>query len=429
MGGDWRQATLRDFLTVKHGYAFEGRYFSDEAPGPILLTPGNFRIGGGFNPQAVRYFKGDVPRGYELLPGDLVVTMTDLSKAGDTLGYSARIPNDGLRYLYNQRVGKIAELSTDLLSLDFAYWLLRSPDYRAEVLASATGSTVRHTSPSRIQAFRFCRPTLPEQLNIAELLNSLEDKIELNRRMAETLEAMAHALFKSWFVDFDPVHARAEGRPTGLPDDLAALFPDSFGESHLPKGWSRKPLSEAFTLTMGQSPPGSTYNKEGHGPPFFQGRTDFDSRYPINRVFCSSPSRLAEPGDTLVSVRAPVGSISMAKEECCLGRGVAALRHKSGYSTYTYYSALGLQPSIAAFDDTGTVFGSINRKQLESLILVEPDRELISAFNLWAETFDKRIEMALGQISTLCQLRDALLPKLISGELRIAHAEHRVAAA
>ena len=137
-----------------------------------------------------------------------------------------------------------------------------------------------------------------EQRAIAHILGTLDDKIELNRRMNQTLESMARALFKSWFVDFDPVRAKMEGRDIGLPQHLADLFPDRLVDSELgeiPEGWEIKVLAECTDLTMGQSPPGSTYNGHGEGLPFFQGRSDFGFRYPSNRRFCTTPHRIAQP--------------------------------------------------------------------------------------------------------------------------------------
>jgi type I restriction enzyme S subunit len=135
--------------------------------------------------------------------------------------------------------------------------------------------------------------------------------------MSETLEATARALFKSWFVDFDPVRAKAEGRDTLLPQHLADLFQGSFVDSELgeiPKRWEIGSVDSEFNLTMGQSPPGETYNNSGVGLPFYQGRTDFGFRFPSRRIYCTAPTRFARPGDTLVSVRAPVGDINMATD-------------------------------------------------------------------------------------------------------------------
>ena len=248
--------------------------------------------------------------------------------------------------------------------------------------------------------------------------------------MNETLEAMARALFKSWFVDFDPVRAKMEGCDTGLPKDIADLFPDRLvtdsEHGEIPEGWKTMSLGECYNLTMGQSPPGNTYNDHDDGLPFFQGRTDFGVRFPENRKFCTAPTRIAQPGDTLVSVRAPVGDINMAWERCCIGRGVAALRHKSGSSLFTYYSVLAVQNKINFYEHTGTVFGAINRKQFEELTMSEPRPELVNAFDAYATPVDIRIRSNVSESRTLTALREVALPKLISGEVRLRDATGHV---
>jgi type I restriction enzyme S subunit len=215
-------------------------------------------------------------------------------------------------------------------------------------------------------------------------LGALDDKIELNRRMNATLEAMARALFKSWFVDFDPVRAKMAGKqPFGMDTATAALFPSRLVPSPLgdiPEGWSASNVGTEFDITMGQSPPGETYNESGDGLPFYQGRTDFGFRYPTRRIFCTQPNRVAEAGDTLISVRAPVGDINMAFEKCILGRGVGALRHKSKARSYTYYAIHSIQENIKAFEADGTVFGSINKQDVEKLSIIKPSPEAIKEF-------------------------------------------------
>ena len=266
-------------------------------------------------------------------------------------------------------------------------------------------------------------PPLAEQKAIAAVLGALDDKIELNRRMNATLEAMARALFQSWFVDFDPVRAKLDGRkPIGLDETTAALFPEHLEDSplgHIPKGWTAGTLIEGFNLTMGQSPPGDTYNEDGNGLPFYQGRTDFGFRFPKRRIYCTAPTRHARPGDTLVSVRAPVGDINMTNEECCIGRGVAAVRHKSGATSFTYYSMANLYPDFACFEAEGTVFGSINKDSFEKLRFVIPPTEIVAAYERQAGPLDEQIRTLENQSRTLATLRDTLLPKLLSGELSV----------
>ncbi|MCS6954632.1 MAG: restriction endonuclease subunit S, partial [Bryobacteraceae bacterium] len=190
----------------------------------------------------------------------------------------------------------------------FLYYALSQFDF-SEI---AQGTALPYLTVASLSALTLAIPPGKEQRAIAHILGTLDDKIELNRRMNETLEAIARAIFKSWFVDFDPVRAKASGEPPesicrrlGLTPDLLALFPDRLVDSELgeiPEGWGVGRLDEEFDLTMGQSPPGETYNEVGNGIPFYQGRADFESRFPKRRVYCSAPKKLAKRGDTLISV-------------------------------------------------------------------------------------------------------------------------------
>ena len=292
-----------------------------------------------------------------------------------------------------------------------------------DVSGYLTGSTMPKLTQGNLNRVSLLTPPLPEQRGIAHILGTLDDKIELNRRMNETLEAMARALFKDWFVDFGPTRAKIEGRDPYLAPEIWDLFPDKLDEDGKPEGWEVRALAECFNLTMGQSPPGSSYNDHGIGLPFFQGRTDFGFRYPENRKFCTAPTRIAQPGDTLVSVRAPVGDINMAWMQCCIGRGVAALQHKAASSSFTYYSVWAIQEKIRVYEHTGTVFGAINRKQFEVLRTLEPRSEFIEAFDAYISPMDFRIRGNTLETRTLTELRDLLLPKLMSGQIRVGDAD------
>ena len=302
------------------------------------------------------------------------------------------------------------------LDVRWAYYELLTHD----INGMDSGSAIPSTSREEFYSLPVLVPPLPEQRAIAHILGTLDDKIELNRRMNETLEDMVRALFKSWFIDFDPVRAKMAGRDPGLPQHLADLFPDRLVDSELgpiPEAWNAKKLDECFNLTMGQSPPGSTYNEHGEGLPFFQGRTDFGFRYPENRKFCTAPTRIAKTGDTLVSVRAPVGDINMAWEQCGIGRGIAALRHKTTATSYSYYFTCTIQSALREYEQTGTVFGAINKNQFEALMVLEPDASIVDAFDSYVRYLDAKISSSIAESRSLTALRDTLLPKLISGAL------------
>ncbi|HPB51581.1 MAG TPA: restriction endonuclease subunit S [Myxococcota bacterium] len=311
---------------------------------------------------------------------------------------------------------------------EFAYYLTKSPEFHSFAVAQMTGSSGRQRVP--VEAFDKYLvevPPIEEQKRIAHILGTLDDKIELNRQMNRTLEEMARALFKSWFVDFDPVRAKMSGRWTrttplpglpGLPTSLFDLFPDHLVDSPLgeiPAGWSVGCLGDEFVITMGQSPPGNTYNEIGEGVPFFQGRSDFGFRYPQNRVFCTSPTRFSEAGDTLVSVRAPVGDINMAFERCCVGRGVAAVRHRSGVTTYTYYKMASLKQVFMDFDREGTVFGAINKDAFNGLPSVVVPEPVLRSFEATVRSIEHRLGKNEIESRWLTELRQELIGHLMSG--------------
>jgi len=196
----WRKTTLGNVIHIKHGFAFKGKYFVNEPTQNILLTPGNFAIGGGFKGDKLKYYDGPVPEDYILSEGDVLVTMTDLSKKADTLGFSAKVPaSSSLRYLHNQRLGYVSVLD-DSFDLGYLYWLMRTPFYQHFVAGSASGSTVKHTSPKKIYAYGFKYPPLPTQKKIARLLSRYDDLIENNLRRIGLLEELARETYREWFV-------------------------------------------------------------------------------------------------------------------------------------------------------------------------------------------------------------------------------------
>jgi type I restriction enzyme, S subunit len=294
--------------------------------------------------------------------------------------------------------------------------------YVSEISSYLTGSTMPKLTQSNLERIPILLPPLPTQKAIAHVLGTLDDKIELLRQMNETLEEMAKALFKSWFVDFEPVRKKAAGLKTGLPKEIEDLFPSEFEDSELgeiPKGWKVGKLGDDFKIIMGQSPSGETYNEFENGLPFYQGRTDFGFRFPKKRIYCSEPKRIALEGDTLISVRAPVGDQNIAVENCCIGRGVASLKHMTGSISYTYYKIYFLQDQLKAFNGEGTVFGSINQDSLKGLKQLIPSVEEIYKFESVSCKIDSQVLIQEHQITQLSQIRDTLLPKLISGELEL----------
>ena len=191
---DWEERELGDFISVKHGYAFKGKYILPEPNNQVLVTPGNFKIGGGFKSHKFKYFHhDDYPKEYVFNTGDLIVTMTDLSKMGDTLGYSAIIPNTGNSiYLHNQRVGKV--IIENPISKWFLYYLMKTKEYQWYVLGSSTGTSVRHTSPSRICEYSFLLPSKDKLEEFESIAEKLYKKVLNNQDQIQTLEKLRDTL-------------------------------------------------------------------------------------------------------------------------------------------------------------------------------------------------------------------------------------------
>jgi type I restriction enzyme S subunit len=316
-------------------------------------------------------------------------------------------------------------LNTDVVEPGFFYWHMQD-------LYSSGRVAIYDSQSTGISNFQFSSfldseiielPDLPTQKLIANSLSNLNALIRLNLKVAQSLEDMAQTIFKSWFIDFDPVKAKMVGeKPVGMDDSIAALFPDSMEDSELgpiPTGWSVEDFGDVNHLLMGQSPPGDTYNTVGEGVPFYQGRTDFGMRFPKQRVFCTAGTRFAKTGEVLISVRAPVGDLNQAIEDCVIGRGVASALHKSASQVYSYALLSSLKPKLAYYNGEGSVFGAINRSDFNSLKVVEPLRKVIDLFDTVTSAFNDEIRNLFVKTESLTQMRDSLLPRLISGELQI----------
>lgn len=184
--------------------------------------------------------------------------------------------------------------------------------------------------------------------------------------------------------------------------------------------WTEGTLSDIADITMGQSPSGSSYNEDGNGTIFFQGRAEFSFRFPTVRLYTTEPKRMACANDTLMSVRAPVGDLNVAHTDCCIGRGLAAIHSKNNHQSFVLYTMFSLKKQLDVFNGEGTVFGSINRNSLNEMPILIPSGEKLDEFEALVSPMDAAIRNNYDEICRLEQLRDSLLPQLMSGELDVS---------
>ncbi|MBN1461809.1 MAG: restriction endonuclease subunit S [Armatimonadetes bacterium] len=431
--GNWTSARLGDFIRIKHGYAFKGEFFASTGE-RVVLTPGNFRAGGGFvhDPADARYYMGDFPAEYVLDKGSLLVAMTDLKQDAPILGAAAFVPQDD-RFLHNQRLGKVAVTSPETVDLSFLYYLLNSAAWRTQIRASATGSTVRHNAPERIYRVEVAWPPIQGQRKIASILSAYDDLIENNLRRIKILEEMAQSLYKEWFVDFRfPGHESVR-----MVDSALGVIPEGWEtrsvgevlEGHIGGGWGSDEPDEkepqGAHVIRGTDLPEVAHLSIGGVPYRFHGKTNLESR------------RLA-PGDIVMEVsgggkNVGVGRSLLVSERLLRrfgGSVMCASFCKRMRVRQDHIASLIFSIRLAARYADGALeeyeVQSTGIKNLKFAVFLEQELLALAPRELQREFLDV-VEPIIDQVGCLSvqgevlrQTRDLLLPRLISGELDVS---------
>ena len=434
VGGQDKPASrsIGDYFILKRGTTYKSLLLGQ--PGPVLLGLATIQRNGGFRSDSLRTYGGDSPKRLLVEPGQIYVSLKDVTQSADLLGAVARLPIDQAPGRLTQDTVKLERIRKNI-STDYIYWLLRTPQYRAYCRAHATGTTNLGLSRDDFLAFPVPNET-NERRGIVDTLTALDDKIELNRRMNETLEEMARALFKSWFVDFDPVRAKMEGRDTGLPPDVADLFPDRLVDSELgeiPEGWEVKTVGTIASIVGGTTP--STKQAQ-----YWEGGTHCWAT-PKDLASLSVPvllkterkitdaglgkigSGLLPPGTVLLSSRAPIGYLAIAETPAAINQGfIGILPHDEISNLFMLYWCEASHDKIINHAN-GSTFLEISKSNFRQLPVVVPDESAMKKFDDLARPLYNRIVSNERQFRSLSSLRDTLLPKLISGEVRVENAE------
>lgn len=230
-------------------------------------------------------------------------------------------------------------------------------------------------------------PSIEQQQKIVSEYKAVIRRIRLNEQIITKLEETAQALYRKMFVD-------------------------GIDKEHLPDGWRMGTLGEVAEITMGQSPDGESYNMKGNGVIFYQGRSDFGKRFPTIRMYTTRPTKYANKKDILLSVRAPVGDLNVTLYDCCIGRGLAALRSIDNCQSYLFYQMLNLSDIFNKSNDEGTIFGSINKDDLFGLKIMIPPTKSMMIFEHKTLSIDRMIEFKNKEINKLTELQSLLLAKM-----------------
>ena len=428
MSSDTRRA-LRDFVSLQRGTTYKGALVG--LPGPVLLGLASIEPNGGFRYGGFKTYGGDCPEKISLKSGDLYVSLKDVTQSGDLLGSIARVPSDITSGRLTQDTVKLV-FDGDPVSRDYIYWLLRTPAYREYCRGCATGTTTLGLSRDDFLDFPVPSPAPADELLI-ELLEGVEKRITLLRETNATLEAIAQALFKSWFVDFDPVRAKAEGRqPKGMDATTAALFPDSFEESELglvPKGWDIGCVGDLAS------------QKKGSVNPFASPEVLFE-HYSLP-AFDSGQAPVFELGQEIKSNKTPLPeeAVLLSKLNPHIPRVWLLVSHgpnavcsteflayspRGGASKeiiYCLFSSHEFQQKLCQLvTGTSNSHQRVKPDQVLAVKLPIADKPALKAFTEVVRPFFDRVHAGRLQAQSLTHLRDTLLPRLISGQLRLPEA-------
>ena len=333
---------------------------------------------------------------------------------------------------------------------EFLRWLVVCPDWWAEIEKyNNVGAVFDSLKCADVPNFRLPIPPKPVQISISELLGSMDGKIELNQRMNETLEAMAQAIFRDWFVDFGPVRRKLEGATDPvvimgglMPDlacaaELAGLFPDAMGGEELPVGWSNPPLSEHLEIIGGGTPKTSNPNYWGGDLPWFSvvdtpSGSDvfvFDTEKRITPAgLADSSARLIPAGTTIISARGTVGNLAIAAQDMTFNQSCYALQSARGDHPYFVYLLAAHAVDQLRSMAHGSVFSTITRQTFEAMSFASPHVAVLDAIEGLLSPLFQRIKAAVAENRTLAETRDYLLPRLMSGEVRAGDAAQEIAA-
>ena len=375
---------------------------------------------------------------WEGLPGQAKKAIV----AGDIL-YSEIRPGNG-RYAFVDQQYPNAVVSTKFMVIEagesilpkYLYHVITSPELQnsMKLIAESRSGTFPQITFDSIAHLELMVPSKAEQLAVSSLLDAIEGRIRNNQKMNQTLEDIAKAIFKSWFVDFDPVRAKMEGRPTGLPPEISDLFPDELVDSEIgeiPKGWGVACFTETFEFFSGGTPKTSAAEYWGGNVPWFS-IADLSASSPwvieteknITELGLSKCSaKLISIGTIIVTARGTVGKVALAGQDMAINQSCYAMAPASGYpNSWLYLQTLELVERLRA-NAHGSVFDTITRKTFEQILVLSAPTEVLDIFGAMTSPLFDRMKTADKESKTLSELRDTLLPKLISGELRIPDAE------
>jgi type I restriction enzyme, S subunit len=431
----YKQVLLGDFFKFEKGLGYKGEFLVDDSEVGLVGIDSQVP-GGGYKENSEKPYSGPYKPEHIVQSGDVIVTSTDITQDGSVLGSTFMIP-ESTKYetlIYSGDVLKVIPTKPEEFSPEYLYNLYRVEKYRRKLAYGDTGTTVRRISDANLNEQLVPLPDVKTQESINEVISLIDQQIENNKSLAKNLETLAQSFFRSWFVDFDPVHAKARGeKPFGMDDETAALFPDSFEESEsglIPKGWTVGPVDELLTLQGGFAFKSKDWKETG--VPVIKIGSVKPGYLDMNQVSYISEdtaSRISEiyslpRGSLVIGLSGYVGEVGLVQRWSpipLLNQRVAKFGLKNGSWSIPFTYCLTRDP-VFKTDVINAAVGSaqqnVSNGQILSIVRPIPDSRILDRFNqLFDPLFDNILE-SLEQIASLNMLLNNLLPRLVSGEIQ-----------
>ncbi|MFA6302170.1 MAG: restriction endonuclease subunit S [Legionella sp.] len=430
----WSWKRLGDYcIKIGSGATPKGGKESYHDNGPISLIRSQNVHNNGFSSSGLAFIdevQAKKLNNVKVDAGDILLNIT-----GDSVARVCVAPFKYIPARVNQHVAIIRPMPEIFDSRFLRYFLASAYQQNLMLALAAAGATRNALTKGMIEEFKVPCPPIKIQQNIADILSSLDDRISLLRETNNTLESLAQALFKSWFIDFDPVHAKAEGRePEGMDAETAALFPDSFDMSALglvPKEWSVSSFLDTIHVIGGGTPKTSVPEYWNGDIPWFSVvdapiKTDVfvmdTEKHITGLAIKNSSTKLLSEGTTIISARGTVGRLALVGKAMTMNQSCYGLVGKANDSFFTFYNTHHLVDSLKQ-NGHGSVFNTITRDTFASVSIVYPNEVIINKFESTLFPIMAKIKKHNELVNILSNVRDLLLPRLISGQLSLSEVE------
>jgi type I restriction enzyme S subunit len=425
ISSSYKVANLRDFVYYQEGPGI--RNYQNTSEGIKFLNIRCF-VNGRLDTASMKKVAESEALGkyqhFLLDAGDYVVS------SSGTLGRIAEVYPEDLPVMLNTSTIRFRPLDNSILDRLYLRYFLESEIFQQQVKSLATGSVQLNYGPSHLAFVEMPLPSIEIQKVIGRVLDAITRRIELNSQVSKTLEDIAQAVFRSWFIDFDPVRAKMAGeRPMGLAASIAALFPDSMEESELgiiPKGWEIRKIESLCETQLGGTPSRARHEFWGGKIPWINSgkvndfRITSASEHITESGLEKSATKLLPKGTTVLAITgATLGQFSRLEIAACANQSVVGILGSSLASNEFIYLNIknGIQRLISA--QTGGAQQHINKQDVNAFSIIYPGEKLMSAFTEVVDSLFAEIGILLTQSNSLVEIRSALLPRLISGELQI----------